>query len=138
MAELDQARSCVRLMVLAAWADGRVEGSELVTIQKLAQSLPQLAKVGATSDIAREVREQLKELGMDACLASAAAGVRDRQYKELAFQCCARVMGADSVFPAEEGQFLGKLQELLGLSIDDVRRLLVLATPGMHGGPPVR
>jgi hypothetical protein len=138
MSDLEQARGCVRLMALAAWADGRLEGAELVTIQKLAQGLPQLAGVGPTSDIARAAQEELQQRGMEAALAAAAAAIRDRSYKELAFQCCARVMGSDSVFPPEEGDFLGRLQELLGLTIDDMRRLLVLATPGMHGGPPVR
>lgn len=125
-------------MVLAAWADGHVEGTEAVAIQKLVTSVHELSAAGHISEIAREVRHELSEKGMDACIASAAAGLRDRAFKELAFQCCARVVGADSSFPAQEEDFLRKLQEVLGFSEDEMRRLLVLAAPGMHGGPPVR
>jgi uncharacterized membrane protein YebE (DUF533 family) len=138
MADLRQARRCVQLMVLAAWADGHVEGTEAVAIQKLVTGLPQLSRVGPISDIAREAREELQEKGMEAALAHVAGEIQDVAYKELAFQCCARVIGADSSFPPEEQQFLARLQGLLGLGVDDMRRLLVLAAPGMHGGPPIR
>jgi uncharacterized membrane protein YebE (DUF533 family) len=138
MHDLAQARSVVELMVLAAWADGHVEGSEAIAIQKLTHGLPELDGVGAIAEIAREARQRLNESGMDACMIAATNALRDRQYKELAFQCCARVTGADSVFAHEEEDFLRKLQQLLALTIDDMRRLLVLATPGSHGGPPVR
>ena len=66
--------------------------------------------------------------GMDACLAAAAADLKDADYRELAFKCCARVMGADRVFPLEEETVLGRVQQLLGLSDADAARLLVLAT----------
>ena len=39
-ADVKQARKVVQLMVLAAWADGRVAGSEAITIQKLVNELP--------------------------------------------------------------------------------------------------
>lgn len=125
-------------MVLAAWADGHVEGTEAVAIQKLVTGLHELGAAGHISEIAREVRQELSEKGMDACIAQAASGLHDRAFKELAFQCCARVVGADSSFPVQEEDFLRKLQQVLGFTEDDMRRLLVLAAPGMHGGPPVR
>ena len=65
---------------------------------------------------------------MDACLAEACAALPDRTYRELAFQCCAKVMGADRVFPVEEESVLRKLQGLLGLESGEAERLLVLAT----------
>jgi uncharacterized membrane protein YebE (DUF533 family) len=138
MADVEQARRCVQLMVLAALADGHVEGTEAVAIQKLVTGLNELSCAGHISEIAREVRKELTEKGMDVCMAAAAAGLKDRAFKELAFQCCARVVGADSSFPAQEEDFLRKLQQVLGFDMDDLRRLLVLAAPGMHGGPPVR
>jgi hypothetical protein len=67
-------------------------------------------------------------MGMEACLADACAALRDQQYRELAFQCCAKVMGADREFPIEEESVLRKLQDLLGFGDADAERLLVLAT----------
>jgi Tellurite resistance protein TerB len=138
MSDVEQGRRCVQLMVLAAWADGHVEGTEAIAIQKLVQGLPELAGVGPISEIAREARQLLQDQGMEACLIGAASAIPDRSMKELAFQCCARVMGSDSVFASEEQDFLRKLQQLFSFSVDDIRRLLVLAAPGMHGGPPIR
>jgi tellurite resistance protein len=138
MADREEGRRCVQLMVLAALADGHVEGTEAVAINKLVQSVPELAHAGHIGDIGRETRHMLDERGMDACLRDLAAGIASRPMRELAFQCCARVVGADSAYSAEEEDFLRKLQEVLGFSVDDMRRLLVLAAPGMSGGPPVR
>ena len=123
-----QARRVVELMVLSAWADGHVEGSEALAIQRQVASNPMLEGVGVVSEIARETRRWLLADGMDACLAAAAAELKDRDYRELAFQCCARVMGADRSFPLEEESVLGRLQNLLGVSDADASRLLVLAT----------
>jgi uncharacterized membrane protein YebE (DUF533 family) len=123
-----QARRVVELMVLSAWADGHVEGSEALAIQKQVAANPKLEGVGVVSEIARETRRWLLSEGMDVCLAAAAGELKDREYRELAFQCCARVMGADRSFPLEEESVLGRLQNLLGVSDADASRLLVLAT----------
>jgi len=131
-----QARRVVQLMVLAAWADGHVAGSEALTIQKLVTGVPMLDGVGPIAELSRDTRARMMEEGMDECVIAAATGLRDREYKELAFQCCARVTGADSVFAAEEEEFLRKLQQLFALTADDMRRLLVLASPGTAGAPP--
>ena len=124
----DEAERVIALMVLAAWADGKVEGSEALAIQRLVSGNPLLAHLRPISAIADETRERLREKGMDACLAEACAALPDRTYRELAFQCCAKVMGADRVFPVEEENVLRKLQVLLGLEAAEAERLLVLAT----------
>jgi hypothetical protein len=131
-----QARRVVQLMVLAAWADGHVAGSEALVIQKLVSGVPLLEGVGPIAELCRETRTRLTEEGMEECMLHATAGLRDREYKELAFQCCARVTGADSIFAAEEEEFLRQLQQLFALDVDDLRRLLVLAAPGLSGAPP--
>lgn len=123
-----EAERVIALMVLAAWADGRVEGSEAFAIQRLVSANPLLDHLRPISAIADETRERLREKGMDACLAEACAALPDRTYRELAFQCCAKVMGADRVFPVEEESVLRKLQGLLGLESGEAERLLVLAT----------
>jgi len=124
----DEAEHVIALMVLAAWADGRVEGSEAFAIQRLVAGNPLLAHLRPISEIADETRDRLREKGMDPCLQDACAALSDRSYRELAFQCCAKVMAADRVFPVEEESVLRKLQALLGLESADAERLLVLAT----------
>jgi uncharacterized membrane protein YebE (DUF533 family) len=134
--DVKQARRVVQLMVLAAWADGHVAGTEAITIHKLVGGVELLDGVGPIAELCRDTRTRLTEEGMEECLLAAAGGLRDRAYKELAFQCCARVTGADSIFAAEEEEFLRKLQQLFAFSVDDLRRLLVLAAPGSAGAPP--
>lgn len=128
MIDSAQARRVVELMVLTAWADGHVEGTEALMIRKLAASHAELRDVGTTGDISRATRERLEQLGLEACVREAALALTDRKYRELAFQCCAKVMGADGAYLAEEDDVLSKLQQLFAFSDADVRRLLVLAT----------
>lgn len=123
-----QARRVVELMVLTAWADGHVEGSEALMIRKLAASHPELRDLASTGDISRATRERLEQQGLEACLREAALALTDPKYRALAFQCCAKVMAADGAYVAEEDDVLAKLQDLFGYSAADVRRLLVLAT----------
>jgi tellurite resistance protein len=123
-----EAERVIELMILAAWADGRVEGSEALAIQRLVAGSPLLLHVRPIADIGADTRVRLREKGMDSCLAEACAALPDRAYRELAFQCCAKVMGADRAFPVEEESVLRKLQDLLGLDAADAGRLLVLAT----------
>jgi uncharacterized tellurite resistance protein B-like protein len=123
-----EAEHVIALMVLSSWADGKVVGSEAFAIQRLAAANPLLAHVRTISEIAEDTRARLQEKGMEPCLAEACAALRDREYRELAFQCCAKVMGADRAFPVEEESMLRKLQDLLGFDVVDAERLLVLAT----------
>jgi tellurite resistance protein len=128
MDDLDQARCVVELMVLTAWADGHVEGSEALTIHRLVTTIPQLRPVGATGEISRLTKARLEERGLEACVREAAAAIVDPKFRELAFQCCAKVSGADGDFVPEEAAVLAQLQSLFGYSAEDVKRLLVLAT----------
>jgi hypothetical protein len=128
MEDPKQAQRVVQLMVLSAWADGVVAGSEAIAIQKMVSGIPLLHQVGPIAELCRDTRTQMVEDGLDHCLIAAAGALRDREYRELAFQCCARVMGADNVLAIEEEEVLKKLQQLFALSSDDMRRLLVLAT----------
>jgi uncharacterized tellurite resistance protein B-like protein len=124
----NQAERVVELMVLAAWADGRVEGSEAIAIQRLVATCPLLEHLGPIGAIGNTTRARLRERGMDACLAEACAALKDVEYRELAFQCCARVMGADRAFPVEEESVLDRVQSLLGIDAHAAERLFVLAT----------
>jgi len=127
-ADRGEAEQVIALMVLASWADGKVEGSEALAIQRLVAANPLLLHGRSISQIAQETKARLREKGMDACLQEASAALRDRSYRELAFQCCAKVMGADRAFPTEEESVLRKLQAHLGFETGEAERLLVLAT----------
>jgi hypothetical protein len=127
-ADLPLARSIVELMVLIAWSDGRVEGNEALSIHKQVTTHPLLKQVGGTSELSRKARERMNQLGLEEAIRQVAASIQGKPQRELAFQCCAKVMGSDGDFGGEEAMVLGTLQEVFELSSDDVRRLLVLAT----------
>jgi len=128
MGDLEQARRIVELMVLTAWADGRVEGSEALTIHKLTFAYPELRDVGPTGEISARAKDRLGRVGMDRAVREAASGVTDPHYREIAFQCCAKVSGADGLFVPEESAVLTELQQLFGYPDEEVKKLLVLAT----------
>jgi tellurite resistance protein len=128
MAALEQARHVVELMVLTAWADGRVVGSEALTIHKLSVGIPELREVGPTGEISARAKERIERVGMEKAVREAARAVTDPKYRELAFQCCAKVAGADGLFVPEENAVLIELQKSFGYNAEDVKRLLVLAT----------
>ncbi|MCA1829581.1 MAG: tellurite resistance TerB family protein [Myxococcales bacterium] len=128
MHDVEQARRIVELMVLTAWADGRVDGVEALAIHKLTLAFPELRDVGPTGEISRKAKERLERVGIAAAVREAAKGITDPRYREIAFQCCGKVSGADGVFVAEENAVLTELQQLFGYDAEDVKRLLVLAT----------
>ena len=115
-------------MVMTAWADGHVEGSEALTIHKLVAAHPELREVGPTGDLSRVARERLLQLGLKEAVRQCALALTDPRYRELAFHCCAKVSGADGEFVPAEAEILTQLQELFGFSAAQVSRLLVLAT----------
>ena len=128
MADTVQARRILELMFLTAWADGRFEGSEALAIHKLAATVPQLRGVGATNEIDLAAKRNLRAKGLEAAVREAAAGIRDAIHRELAFQACAKVSGADGTFNAAEAQVLTLLRSAWELTPEDVERLLVLAS----------
>lgn len=128
MGDVEQAKHVIELMVLTAWADGHVEGTEALAIHKMIATIPALKDAGLSGDISKSTRQRMQQIGLEKCLEESTSGIHDPLYKELAFQCCARVMGADGDFAVAEAKVLGDLQAVFGLSPADVRRLLVLAT----------
>jgi uncharacterized tellurite resistance protein B-like protein len=117
------ARPVYELMVVAVWADGRVQPGEVLAVQRIVSTDPAFARVGDRSAIAREVRERVAAKGVDAALREAAAAVAPED-REAAFRFCARVVDADGEMAGEDAEVLGTLQEIFGLSGDDVVRLI--------------
>ena len=118
------ARQIYELMVLTAWADGKVQPGEALAVQQIVAGEPALAKLGDRGQLAREIRARIDEKGLTAALREAAAPLVDREDRELAFRCCARVLHADGELAAEDADALATLQELFGFTGDDVKRLL--------------
>ncbi|HTO96047.1 MAG TPA: TerB family tellurite resistance protein [Myxococcales bacterium] len=113
-----------QLMVLTAFADGKVQPGEALAVQRIAASEPALAALGNRGELARGIRESIEKKGVEACIREAAAGLGQRPDQELAFRCCARVLHADGELAAEDAEALATLQETFGFSGADVQRLL--------------
>jgi tellurite resistance protein len=125
---MDSARRILELMFLTAWADGKFEGSEALAIHKLVAHVPMLRELRGTAGMDLAAKRRLAESGLEASVREAAAGITDLAQRELAFQGCAKVSGADGAFGPEEATVLRVLRESWQLSDEDVQRLLVLAT----------
>jgi len=125
---MDTARRILELMFLTAWSDGRFEGSEALAIHRLASQVPILREAGPTLEIDAQAKARLDAEGLEACVRELADGITLPGQRELAFQCCAKVSGADGKFVPEEAKVLRILRDLWGLSPEDAERLLVLAT----------
>jgi tellurite resistance protein len=117
------ARRIYELMVLIAWADGRVQPEEALEVHHIVASDPAFAQLGNKGEIARGIRARIEEKGLDASLREAAAAISDDD-RELAFRFCAKVLNADGRLAGEEADVLATLQELFGLSGDEVKVLL--------------
>lgn len=118
-----QARQILRAVILTVLADGEA-GAEAVAVGNIRRDFPELSVVGDLAGLGRDVRAEYDEVGAEVCARRIAAGLHERNAKELAFICCARVMQADGETDLEEAELLGLFQELFALGGDDVKRLL--------------
>jgi hypothetical protein len=111
------------LMVLTAWADGKVEAKSALAVHQIV--LEQGFKdVTGGGELAKELKARIDDRGLDACVREVASGLIDQPDRELAFRCCARVVDAGGDLGMEKAEVLGTLQELFSLSGDDVKRLM--------------
>ena len=123
----DQAREIFRAVILTVLADGSADAGEAVAIANIRRDFPELDVVEGLSELGREMRARFDQVGPEVCARAIAAALHDRDAKELAFICCARVMLADGETDLEEAEVLSHFQELFELSGDDVKRLLFAA-----------
>jgi hypothetical protein len=117
------AQRIYELMVLTAWADGKVQAEEALAVHRIVAADPSFAQVGNKSEISRAMQKRISEKGLDALLREAASAIAEED-RELAFRCCARVLGADGDLAIEDAQVLDTLQEVFALSGDAVKRLM--------------
>jgi uncharacterized tellurite resistance protein B-like protein len=120
---MQDARRIYELMVLTAWADGKVQAEEALAVHRIAAADPAFAQVGNKSEISRAIQKRISEKGLDASLREAASAIAEAD-RELAFRCCARVLSADGDLAVEDAQVLDTLQELFSLSGEAVKRLM--------------
>lgn len=123
MPDIEQARRIYELMVLTAWADGKVEASEAMVVHEVVAD-PVFQSIGSKSELSKGIKARIDLLGIDAALREAAAGLQERPERELAFRCCAKVLDADGEMGAEEADVLATLQELFSFTSEDVKRLM--------------
>ena len=117
-------RSIHGLLVLTAWADGRIVEPELAVEQAILDDVPELAALEDRRGLGAAAKRALDELGLDAAVAQIAEPLREREDQELAFICCVRILEADGVIAPEEFRVLRILRRLFGFSQDEVNRLI--------------
>jgi tellurite resistance protein len=113
-----------RAAVLASFADGKPDAEEIKAIRELVALHPAFEKLPSPRTQMVDLVKDLREKGMDPLLEELCRGITGREYQELAFKLCARVIVADGATAGEEAMLLGELQEQFGFSPDDVKRLL--------------
>ncbi|HYR19091.1 MAG TPA: TerB family tellurite resistance protein [Myxococcales bacterium] len=119
-----RARSIHGLLVLTAWADGRIVAPELFVEHAILGEVPELTSLYDKRGLADAAKRALDELGLDAAVAQIAEPLRTREDQELAFVCCVRILEADGVIAPEEFRVLRILRRLFGFTQDDVNRLI--------------
>jgi hypothetical protein len=117
------ARAIYELMVLSVWADGRVLPDEVLAVQRLVASDPDLSRLANRSELSRAIKDRIGAEGLDAVVREKAAGVGPED-REIAFRLCAKVLRSDGEMAGEDAGLLGTLQELFGFSADAVSRIL--------------
>jgi uncharacterized tellurite resistance protein B-like protein len=120
----EQASAVYELMMITAWADGRLDMSENLVMDSAAAELPELLAVAEKERLAARAKQRLAELGLKAALREAGSKLGEQWHRELAFVCCARVLEADGIIAQEEFSVLIELRNFFGLKSDDVARLL--------------
>jgi uncharacterized tellurite resistance protein B-like protein len=122
-----QASAIYELMMLTAWADGRLEITEALVAEAVVGSVPELLDVPDKGMLAARAKALLEEKGLTAALAQTAAGLRDDEHREIAFVFCARVLEADGIIAQEEFKLLSELKKLFGFSADRIALLMRIA-----------
>lgn len=119
-----QARAVYELMMITAWADGRLDMSETLVAEAVVNDVPEMQSVHDKREVSQRARQRLQEHGLREALKQVAAELGEAWHRELAFVCCARVLEADGIIAQEEFTVLIELRELFGLKPEDVQRLL--------------
>lgn len=125
--DLEQAKHVFQAVILTVLSNGTADAAEAVVIAKIRSDFPQIAALPDIGAIGKEVRTRYQGIGMEACARAVANGIYDRDYRELAFVLCVKVMQADGETDLEEAELLGLFQELFSFTGDEVKALIARA-----------
>lgn len=122
----EEATRTYQLLVLTAWADGKLHELETRELERLVEATPLLQGLepSEAAGLAREARELLARVGLSDALTEIGSKLVHRDSKELAFAACARVLEADRNIAWQEFQVLARLKALFGFDGQDVALLL--------------
>ncbi len=83
------AQRIYELMVLTAWADGKVQAEEALAVHRIVVADPAFAQVGNKSEISRAIQKRISENGLDASLPTAIWPSRTRKCSPPSRSCSA-------------------------------------------------
>lgn len=128
MVDLAQADHVIELMLLASWADGRAASADAhrqsPAISRLVARQPLLQGHGPIGEVSKVTQQRLAREGVEQCLLASVRGLKDKPYRELGFQCAAKMAHAGSRGAVADDRLLRRLQTMLGFQPADVERLL--------------
>lgn len=107
-------------VVVTAFADGRQGRDEAGIVDELAALDPSFATLGNTFELAVQVRVLVELHGVEEALEKITAAITDPADRQRSFRLCTRAMVADGRTDGDEALVLGSLQELFGLSHEEV------------------
>src|SRR5260370_8086349 len=112
----EQARAIYELMMIPAWADGRLDMSETLVTESVIADVPELLAVPDKREVAASARERLERLGLRSALKETAEGLGEAWHRELAFVGCPHVREAGGVIAPQEFTVLGALRNTFRLA----------------------
>jgi hypothetical protein len=113
-----------QLMVITAWADNQLDPAEQSTAGRLLHEQPELQGLENRAELARLAREKLQQQGVRAAVAEVAALIPDEPSRNLALQCCAKVLAADGRLAHQEFAVISELRKSWGLPVEAVERII--------------
>ena len=107
-------------VVVTAFADGRPDLDESGVVAELVALDPRFASLPDAFELAVQVRVLVDLHGLEEALEKITASITDAEHRKLSFRLCTRAMVADGKTDGDEALVLGSLQELFGLSHEEV------------------
>ena len=122
----EEGRRNYQLLVLTAWADGKLHELETRELERIVEATPLLRELQKpeADELAREARELLARVGLAEALTEIGSNLVHRDSRELAFAACARVLEADRHIAKQEFEVLARLKAMFGFDAQDISLLL--------------
>ena len=115
-----------QLMVLTARADETVDPREARVMASIVQQTADLQGLSDRAGLARAARVLLDQNGLAAAVGEIAGPIVDPGFRELAVQCCARVLAADGAVATSELDLMTALRRSFGYTVEEIERILTV------------